>query len=144
MISIPVVPRVLLVDDNRADLELFGEALRCAGVHVETCEDSKRVRDLLLRTEELPHAVVVDGMLGGLDGPGLIAVLRREEHLAGLPFIGLTGSNYARLHEAFRKAGAAIVVEKPMRLDGFDAVVIEIVALARARLRTATALSTRS
>ncbi len=83
--SIPVVPLLLLVDDDRNILLPLRLQLEGDGFRVMTAANGARALELAQR--ELPHLAVVDLMMPGMDG---FAVAERLRRYADVPVIMLT------------------------------------------------------
>lgn len=80
----PTGPRILLVDDDDEDAQLFRTALRTFGARVTVANSAERSLDLLHR--EHFSLVVVDVRLPGLSGPDLVSLVRPKVLLmSGLP-----------------------------------------------------------
>jgi signal transduction histidine kinase/ActR/RegA family two-component response regulator len=81
-------PRVVIIEDDRASLDLFSAYLEGTGI------DLVKVRDgsdgLALVREHLPAAVVLDIRLPGLDGWELLNSLKADTATAGIPVIVVT------------------------------------------------------
>ena len=82
---IPVVPLLLLVDDDRDILLTLRLQLEADGYRVMAAEHGQRA--LALAERELPHLAIVDLMMPGMDGFTLAGRLREY---ADLPIIMLT------------------------------------------------------
>ena len=74
---VDALPRVLVVDDDEASRRLVSVALRDHRVEVVSCADPTAVVDLV--REWRPVAIVLDVMMPGLDGPGVIRRLRAAD-----------------------------------------------------------------
>ena len=83
--ALPVVPLLLLVDDDRDILLTLRLQLEADGFRVMTAAGGQRA--LALARGELPHLAVVDLMMPGMDGFALAKRLRQH---ADLPIIMLT------------------------------------------------------
>lgn len=85
----PFVPRtggaVLLVDDDRASLELMAAHLEGVAPHLLRAHDG--LMALELARTAAPSAVVLDILLPGLDGWQVLARLREDPLTAGIPVI---------------------------------------------------------
>ena len=80
---------VLVVDDGVDVREALCESLRRAGHEVGCVEDGREaLRTILDRT---PDIVVLDLFMPGMDGGGLLEVLRSYLRLQHLPVVVLTG-----------------------------------------------------
>ncbi len=127
----PARPRVLLADDN-ADMRIHvGSLLQRAGYEVSTVANGEQALAACLANP--PDLVLTDAMMPKLDGPGLVARLRRDERTALLPIILLS----ARAGEEARieglKTGADDYIVKPFGSRELLARVDAAVRLSRAR-----------
>jgi DNA-binding response OmpR family regulator len=110
-------PQVLVIDDSLTYREQLAELLRGEGYQVALAHSGEEgLRALALRR---PAAVVVDGVLPGMDGAAVVRKLRLDPALRTVPCILLTGADEegAELHaldsgaDAFvRKGGDAGVL----------------------------------
>lgn len=80
--------RVLVVDDNQANLALVAAVLEARGCTLLTAESAEQAQ-VLLRTE-VPDIVLMDIALPGMDGLALTRWLKGEPHLKHVPVIALT------------------------------------------------------
>jgi signal transduction histidine kinase/ActR/RegA family two-component response regulator len=81
-------PRVVIVEDDRASLDLFSAYLEGTGIGLVKARD---VPDGLARVREhLPAAVLLDIRLPGLDGWELLTSLKADSATAGIPVIVVT------------------------------------------------------
>ena len=72
--ALPVGCRVLVADDNTANLELVGGVLRGLGVEVTTTDDGRKAVDI---ASGAPFdAILLDLRMPGLDGPTTASVIR--------------------------------------------------------------------
>ncbi|MFC3379196.1 response regulator [Rugamonas sp. CCM 8940] len=104
---------ILVVDDNQINLEILSEQLRSWHCRVVTAGDVATAMALLGRPDHGFELVLTDMMMPDEDGHGLLARLRAEPMLAGLPVIMLSSAG---------DAGAAdpdgplrLVLSKPVR-----------------------------
>jgi two-component system cell cycle sensor histidine kinase/response regulator CckA len=82
------VPKILLVDDNTAQLKLNRLRLEAAGYTVETARDAKEALQKV--RVEPPDAVVSDVFMGEVDGFALCRQVREDSGLAKVPVILLS------------------------------------------------------
>lgn len=124
--------RVLVVDDENDLADLLSMALRYEGWDVTT----ERTGSEALRTarELRPDAVVLDVVLPDMDGPAVLARLRRE--LPGVPALFVTAKDAVEDRIAGLTAGGDDFVTKPFGLE-------EVVARLRGLLRRAGAAAVR-
>ena len=118
--------RVLLVEDNEADVRLTREALREAGenVRLSSVADGDQALAFLRREEGFaeaprPDLVLLDLNLPRKNGLEVLQEMRADEALAHIPVIVLTSSAAQSDVEAAYTRGANAFVVKPLELDAF-------------------------
>jgi len=87
-------PKILLVEDNHADVYLFGSALRKEGIACELLQFQSCIEALRhlreTRTSAPPDLIALDLHLPGIDGH---EALRQLRHLVGgVPILVLSGA----------------------------------------------------
>ena len=116
------VPIVLVVDDEPAVRAVLTTFLREEGYHVLEAPDGLGAMHLVewaSRTEPRPDVMLLDMMMPGLDGLGVLAQL--QQLLGTIPVVAMSAS---RAHlAAAEAAGAAATVAKPFDFDEVLAVV---------------------
>jgi CheY-like chemotaxis protein len=111
--------RVLLVEDNLLIRDMFAYGLRKyfdgSGhqVQIDHAADGRQALQML--TDASYDLAIVDYYLPVLDGAGLLAHVRREPRLAGLPVVAISIGG-AEAREATLAAGADLFVDKPLVL----------------------------
>jgi two-component system, chemotaxis family, response regulator Rcp1 len=118
--------RVLLVEDNEADVRLTREALRESGdeVRLSSVGDGEQALAYLRReggyTEAArPDLVLLDLNLPRKNGIEVLDEMRADGSLACIPVIVLTSSAAQQDVEACYSRGANAFVVKPIELDAF-------------------------
>ena len=118
--------RVLVVEDNDADVRLTREALREAGenVRLSAVGDGEQALTYLRREEGFgeaprPDLVLLDLNLPRKSGLEVLDEMRADERLASIPVIVLTSSAARQDVEACYARGANAFVVKPQELDAF-------------------------
>ncbi|WP_406267039.1 response regulator transcription factor [Actinacidiphila glaucinigra] len=124
--------RVLVVDDENDLADLLSMALRYEGWDVTTEHTGSEA--LCTARELRPDAVVLDVVLPDMDGPAVLARLRRE--LPGVPALFVTAKDAVEDRIAGLTAGGDDFVTKPFGLE-------EVVARLRGLLRRAGAAAVR-
>ena len=81
-------PRILVVDDEPDAIELIEFNLKAAGYEVTSAADGDEA--LKKARAVLPHLIILDLMLPGVDGLAVCKQLRRDERTAPIPIIMLT------------------------------------------------------
>jgi len=104
--------RVLVVDDDRDNLQIMATMLSAHRAKVETATSTAEALELLEWYK--PHVVVSDLAMPGEDGYSLIAKLRDMEDLKHTPAVALTA--YVRVEDRTRalSAGFNMFVPKPV------------------------------
>jgi two-component system, chemotaxis family, response regulator Rcp1 len=118
--------RVLLVEDNEADVRLTREALREAGdeVRLSAVGDGEQAMLFLRRAQGFadaprPDLVLLDLNLPRKNGLEVLDEMRADGALAAIPVIVLTSSAAHQDVEACYARGANAFVVKPQELDAF-------------------------
>lgn len=100
---------ILVIEDSRFLRAAIEKSLTKAGYTVTTAANGEEgVR--LARTQH-PALILLDMMLPGLDGTGVLKVLKQDPFMKNTPVIVLTGLSQ-RNEAMLKKAGAAAYIEK--------------------------------
>ena len=104
-------PLVLVADDDPDILLLITVTLERDGYDVVTAKDGPSALDAA--AERVPHLVVLDLMMPGLDGYEVTRRLRRDQATEDVPIVIVTAA--AEEHQAARalQAGADAYMKKP-------------------------------
>lgn len=109
---------VLVVDDESAIVQLLAEILLDADYDVRTAHDGRAALSLL-RAGLIPHVLITDIMMPGLDGWGLYAALRNELQLAN---VGVILMSAGRMRPPNLNDPATTFIAKPFNVtDILDA-----------------------
>jgi len=126
------MPRILIIDDDPAILELVSINLEMAGY--EVCRATDGIKGQAMAMQILPDAVILDLMLPNVDGFTVCQRLRRNERTAAIPILMLTALSSIRDKVDGFNAGADDYLTKPFEIE-------ELLVRVRALLRrTATTL----
>ncbi|MBF0170730.1 MAG: response regulator [Nitrospinae bacterium] len=88
-LSLPKVrPEALVVDDDELVLDSICHLLERQGYAIRRAQDGDAA--IRLVDERLPHLLITDLVMGGMDGYGLIRYLRSAQPLASIPVMVLT------------------------------------------------------
>jgi len=106
---------VLIIDDSATFRQSLAEALEAAGYAVLTAASGDE--GLALISDRRPNAIVVDGVMPGMDGATLIRRVRLDAAFRAIPCLLLTASEEgsAQLHAL--EAGADAFVRKDEDLE---------------------------
>ena len=111
---------VLVVEDNNADAELVVDGFRETDpdvtVHVAASGDEALRLLRALEEPELPDLIFMDLNLPRVGGLDAIAAIKADLELQVIPVLVLTTSTSEREIRGSYAAGAAAVLNKPMRL----------------------------
>lgn len=109
------MPKILVVDDDKAATDLFQQALMMNHYDVITLNESSRVLETV--TQEHPDLVILDLMMPDPDGFKVCRMLRAEPYLRRLPIIIVTALNDMDSRLVAIGAGANDYLVKPFHLD---------------------------
>ncbi|MDQ3688855.1 MAG: response regulator [Chloroflexota bacterium] len=113
---------VLIVEDDAAIRDVFGEVLRGAGHDVTLARNGEEAMSLL-RDGCAPCLIVADLLMPVLDGWGLAAELARVPQLASIPLVVLSAQLSSG--EEGTPPGARARLTKPISIDALIAIVQE-------------------
>lgn len=105
--------RILLVDDEPSNLEIFAEYLEDSGYALETAEDGAAAWSLLEAAPERFDVVVLDRLMPGLDGIEVLQRMKRHPALQSVPVILQTALAAADDVVDGLQAGAYYYLAKP-------------------------------
>lgn len=109
-------PLVLIVEDDPATRALYREGLHQAGFR--TIEAHNGLQALDKARAALPHVVLTDVGVPGIDGFEFGRALRELDPTRAIPILAVTGrSEYLDEPERFRHAGISRVLLKPCDPD---------------------------
>jgi len=104
--------RIMLVEDDPDIRTVAGMALEMVGGYtLRACAGGAEA--LLAVAEFAPQVVLLDVMMPGMDGPGVLAELRARPATAAIPVIFLTAKAHPEEIEKLRALGAIEVIAKP-------------------------------
>lgn len=109
------MPKILVVDDDKAATALFQQALMMNQYDVITLNESSKV--LETATQEHPDLVILDLMMPEPDGFKVCRMLRADPIFRRLPIIIVTALNDMDSRLVAIGAGANDYLVKPFHLD---------------------------
>jgi len=113
--------RVLVVEDNPANMKLATFLLQSAGHTVFAAADAEA--GLTVARAEQPDLILMDIQLPRMDGLEATLELKRDEATRAIPVIALTALAMKGDEERIRAAGCDGYIAKPMRYQEFLAVI---------------------
>jgi len=117
---------VVLIDDSATFRHHVGAALEEAGYQVVAAKTGEE--GLVLVARSRPNAVVVDGMLPGIDGATVVRRIKSDAALRSLPCLLLTAAEEASDELRSLEAGADAYVRKT---DDLGILLVRLAALLR-------------
>lgn len=117
--------RVLLIDDNPADIYLTRIAFEESGLAVDLCtaqsqrEARRLLDDVRAASEPRPDLVLLDLNLVDGSGHDLLAYIRQQPQLADIPVVIVSTSDYPQDRARSASLGATDYVVKPSSFDRF-------------------------
>ncbi|MDQ6829913.1 MAG: response regulator [Gemmatimonadota bacterium] len=104
--------RILIVEDNAANMTLAVTILESAGHTAISATDAERA--LTIARDEQPDLILMDIHLPGMDGLAATALLKGDVVTRAIPVIALTALAMKGDEERIRGAGCDGYVAKPM------------------------------
>jgi two-component system cell cycle response regulator DivK len=109
--------KILLVEDNAANMTLATFLLQSAGYEVITATDAET--GVSLARSQNPALILMDIQLPGMDGLQATAQLRADESTRAIPVIALTALAMKGDEERIRAAGCDGYIAKPLDYKSF-------------------------
>ena len=128
------ISRVLLVEDHADTRQMYAEFL---GMEFEVVTAANGEDALKRIGTEVPHLIVTDLSLPGMDGFELIMQVRRDARLQSIPIICLSGYGGHEHEQRARAAGCDRLLQKPCMPDELAAIVSEELTHAAKRRKNA-------
>lgn len=115
-------PTILIVEDEEVIREMLGHVLRDEGYRVLCAGQGEEALDLLRR--EAVDLLLLDLMLPGLDGYGVLEAIGKSSSMGAIPVIVVSAVNVRR--ERLRGTNVVRVLRKPVGLEAFLQVISEV------------------
>ena len=113
--------RILVVEDQPFNQVLLSEALELEGYAVDWIQEGQmmleRLSSALITPESLPHLILMDIQLPGVDGFELIRQLKAHPLWQNVPVIAVTAMAMAGDRDRCLSAGADDYLSKPLNLE---------------------------
>jgi two-component system cell cycle response regulator DivK len=113
--------KILVVEDNPANMTLAVFLLQSAGHHVLSATDAEA--GLRMARAEQPTLILMDIQLPGMDGLQATMLLKKDAATQAIPVIALTALAMKGDEERIRAAGCDGYIAKPMRYQEFLATI---------------------
>ena len=121
--------RVVLVDDDRDDAELFQEALEevDSNLHFQHFENAQSaLTEWNTPMEVLPDVIFLDLNLPQVSGWEILKHLRQTNHLATIPVVMYTTSSQKQEAEIAHNLGANYFITKPTDYNELKRLLTEV------------------
>jgi len=123
--------RVLVVEDNPANLKLIDLLLSNAGHTVLSAVDAET--GLTVARAEHPDLILMDIQLPGMDGFAATALLKKDPKTSAIPIIALTAMAMKEDQAKSEIAGCDEYIAKPLRYRELYAAIDTLLAAAARR-----------
>jgi CheY-like chemotaxis protein len=115
--------KIMIVDDNAANLRLAGDLLEFEGFEVYRCIDAESALSKL--NQNHPDLILMDLALPGIDGLQLTRKLKSEEKTNKIKIVALTASAMKGDKERILSAGCDGYIAKPIDTRKFKEQILE-------------------
>lgn len=109
--------RILVVEDNDLNRKLFCDVLKASGFSVEAVGDGTTAIECA--QQFVPNLVIMDIQLPNISGLDLIAALKRDAQLRGVPVLAVTAYAGKGDEDRIREVGAEGYLSKPVSIGPF-------------------------
>ena len=120
-LPVPDAKRILIVEDQPFNQALISEVLELEGYAVEVIDDGKTMLEMLhsvvVTPQSLPHLILMDIQLPGVDGFELIRQLKAQSSWQTVPVIAVTALAMSGDRDRCLEAGADDYLSKPLDLE---------------------------
>jgi two-component system cell cycle response regulator DivK len=123
---------ILIIDDNRINMELVTVLLRAEGYAILQAEDAET--GIALARDEQPLLILMDVGLPGMDGLSATELLKREAATREIPVVALTGHAAKDDKQKALAAGCLGYIPKPIDTRTFPQLIDQFIQ--QARLKT--------
>jgi CheY-like chemotaxis protein len=126
--------RMLLVEDDRDDVQLLQEAMNENNIEceMEVIMEGDKVMPFLNSIDVLPDIIVMDFNLPKIHGREVLISIRSSPAFTSIPVVVLTTSASPHDIQFAQQNGADKFITKPSTIHGFNSAVQAIVAMAKA------------
>jgi len=125
---------ILIIEDNARNLKLARDILNYVGYRTLEAENGED--GLALARAELPHLVLMDVQLPGMDGVEALGRLRADPLTAEIPVVALTAFAMKDDRDRLLSVGFDAYLEKPLNVREFPSQVAAVLRRANVGSRT--------
>lgn len=123
--------KIILIDDDRDDAELFQEVLYeiDPSIGFEHFEESKEALKILLQKQDhLPDLIFLDINMPLVSGWQCLTEFKKTEHLKKVPVIMFTTSSQPKEKETAKQLGADGFISKPSEYTTLKKLLISVLS----------------
>lgn len=116
MVVEKLMPKILIIDDNTANILLLSKMLKIAGYsNIKTLTDSRDVLDTI--SLYIPDLILLDFRMPYMDGLEVINILNSVKGYMNIPIIMISAENDNEYYEKALASGAADFITKPFNYN---------------------------
>lgn len=123
--------RILVIEDNAANLELVRYLLEAASYQVLAATDGEQ--GIAIAKREIPDLIVCDLQMPLLDGFGVLRELKSDASLAAIPVVAVTAFSMPSDRQEILRAGFNGYISKPIEPEHFVGQIEELLPQALRR-----------
>ena len=103
--------RILYVDDDLEDIEIFHEAVKAVDPAIQyiSATTAKEALDILNSKQALPHYIVLDINIPGMDGKLCLKEIRKEDRFDEIKIIVYSTNSFPKDIEQIEALGATFI-----------------------------------
>ena len=109
--------KILVIEDNKMNQILIKDLLKLEGFEVAVAENAES--GIQLARELLPHLILMDIQLPGMDGLSATKIITTDPNLQSIPVVALTSYAMRGDEEKARLAGCCGYITKPIDTRSF-------------------------
>lgn len=121
--------RILVIEDNPANLELVTDLLELAGHTVHSAAAAEPGMEIARR--EQPDLILMDVSLPGMDGLAATRALKADPRTQAIPVVALTAHAMRGDEQLAREAGCHAYLTKPIETRTFPGRIAALLAACR-------------
>ncbi|MBN2084450.1 MAG: response regulator [Anaerolineales bacterium] len=115
----------LVVDDNRETADGIVKMLSLIGFQARPVYSPRLAIETM--SKGLPHLLVLDVHMQGVDGGEVIRFIRRDPQLAPVPILAVSSDTQDAIVSGIMAAGADAFLPKPVEFDDLETTVARII-----------------
>jgi CheY-like chemotaxis protein len=119
-----MAPSALVVDDNRETADGIVKMLTLIGFQARPVYSPRLAIETMAKG--LPHLLVLDVHMQGVDGGEVIRFIRRDPQLSSVPILAVSSDTQDAIVKGVLSAGADAFLPKPVEFDDLENTVRKI------------------